>query len=243
MLIGQDFPKLEWQIMGFDFLEPNALIGDSIILITAIFFAIKTNRLKNSNSFFKHWTLFFTLFGVSFFVGGLGHLFFNYWGVRGKYFSWFAGILSAYLIEYAMLNIYPNLTLRKTLKKIAAIKLLFFLTAEAYILNSFNITDDPQKGLILPTVFSFIGLGLTLGILSVRYQKRITESFRFFWMSTLILVPNVFIQGLKINIHPYFDKNDFSHLLLIISMFFYFRALNGINSEMQGKSLSIEQVI
>ena len=243
MIIGQDFQKLEWHFMGFDFLEPNALIGDSIILIIALFFAFKTNKLQNENPFFKYWSYFFILFGISFFIGGLGHFCFNYWGVRGKYFSWFAGIFSAYIIEYAMLGILPNLSLRKTLKRIALIKLVVFIFFEAFLLTRYSIESNPQKGLVLPTIFSFIGLGLTLGLLSVSYQRKIAKSFRFFWMSTLILVPNVIIQGLKINIHPYFDKNDFSHLLLIISMFFYFKALSGIDQELNGKLLVPKKVL
>jgi hypothetical protein len=232
-MIGQDFPKIEWHFAGFYFLEPNALIGDTIILITALFFAYKTNKLNNENSFFKYWKYFFILFGISFFMGGLGHFFFNYWGAKGKYFSWFAGIFSVYLIELAMLGIFPIEKIRGKFQKIALVKLVFFISLEAYVLFAFDMQTNPQGGLIIPTINSFFGLGITLGILSIYLQQKIAYSFRYFWMSTLILIPNIFIQGLKINLHPYFDRNDFSHLLLIISMFFYFKALTGINSELK----------
>lgn len=240
MLIGEDFQKLKWHFSGFEFLEPNALIGDTLLLIVAFFFAYKTFQLKNKNSFFSYWTLFFILFGISFFVGGLGHFCFNYWGVRGKYFSWFAGIFSAFIIEFAMIEIYPNSALIKILKRIATAKLVLFIFLEIYVLNRYNIEANPQKGLIIPTLNSFIGLGLTLGFLSIYYQRKIADSFRFFWMSTLILLPNLIIQGLKINIHPYFDRNDFSHSLLIVSLYLYYKALQGINNDLEGRLIRID---
>jgi hypothetical protein len=239
MLIGKDFQKLTWHFSGYDFLEPNALIGDTLILIIALIFARKIHQLNNPNPFFRYWTLFLVLFGVSFFMGGLGHFCYNYWGIRGKYFSWFAGMFSAFIIEYAMISIYPKSNFRKYMKWIASIKLVLFLLLEIFALYLYTSDADPQKGLLLPTVYSFIGLGLTLGFLSLMYQRKISGSFRYFWMSTLVLLPNILIQGLKINLHPYFDRNDFSHLLLIVSMFFYFKALHGINKELNGRLITI----
>ncbi len=236
-MIGQEFPKIKWHFAGFNLLEPNALIGDTIILIIALILAYKTNKLNNDISFFKYWKYFFILFGISFFTGGLGHFFFNYWGVRGKYFSWFAGIFAVYLIEIAMLSIFPNEKIKIRFKALAFLKLIFFIGFEAFFLFTFNIETNPQKGLIIPTINSFLGLGITLGFFSVYLQRKIANSFRYFWISTLVLIPNVFIQGLKINLHQYFDKNDFSHLLLIISLFLYFKAISGIDNELKNKDL------
>jgi hypothetical protein len=41
----------------------------------------------------------------------------------------------------------------------------------------------------------------------------------------LLLIPSGLFISFKINIHPWFDKNDFGHLLLIVSMFLYFKSI------------------
>ena len=58
MLIGKDFDKIEFSFLGLNLLEPNAFIGDSIILITAIFLASKLRRFDMSNPFLKKLEIF-----------------------------------------------------------------------------------------------------------------------------------------------------------------------------------------
>ena len=92
MLIGKDFNKIEISLFGFELLEPNAFIGDSIILIVALFLASKIKNLSTSSEFFKNWRYFYLLFGFDMFFGGIGHLMFKYWGFNGKYLPWIIGI-------------------------------------------------------------------------------------------------------------------------------------------------------
>jgi hypothetical protein len=230
MLIGKDYPKIELNISGLNLLEPNAMIGDLLIFIISVMFAIKILRWKNSNWLFKWWIIFFLIFGISFLMGGLGHLFYNYWGIKGKYFSWFAGMSASTVIELSMLNLLPKLNLRKYLIRISLFKLVICYLIEFIILYSLNTDSDPALGLIVPSIASFLGIGLTLGILARYFELKYSSSFRYFWISTLVLLPNVFIQSLKVNIHPFFDRNDLSHCLIIISLLFYYKALKGINA-------------
>jgi len=55
VLIGKDFDKIEISLFGFDLVEPNAFIGDSIILIVALLLASKTKKLSDSSQFFENW--------------------------------------------------------------------------------------------------------------------------------------------------------------------------------------------
>lgn len=225
MLIGEDFPKIEFSLFGLDLVEPNALIGDTIILLIALFLARKTQKLSDGTPFFYYWKLFYLVFGISFFAGGLGHAFFNYWGVPGKYASWLLGIVSAFLIELAMISLYPKDQKRRLFNQLATLKLLLALGVELFVLFTVDLTSEPAKGLIVPTLSSVIGLGIILGGLGYYYQKKIHPSFKFLWISTLVLIPNTIIQGMKINIHPWFDRNDFSHVLLIIGCFLYMETI------------------
>ena len=231
MLIGKDFDKIETNIFGFKFLEINALYGDTLIFIVALIFAYKVSKLGQKSHFFKYWKWFFIVFGIGFFMGGLGHSFFNYWGVPGKYASWLIGIVAVLFIELAMISIFPTVSNRKTLVQFAVLKLFVALGVEIILLSTLDLSVDPSKGLIVPTINSVIGLGLVLGGLAVHYQKKIGPSFRYLWLSTLVLIPNTAIQGMKINIHPYFDRNDFSHVLLIAGLFLYMKSINEYNKE------------
>lgn len=227
MLIGEDFQKMEFNLFGLDLLEPNAMIGDTVILVVSLMLAYKTYKISDKSEFFRYWKWFYIIFGLGFFMGGLGHALYNYWGVPGKYASWLIGIVSVVFIELALISIYPLESKRKLLSNIAIIKLILALIVEGIILASIDLSIDPSKGLIVPTVNSVIGLGLVLGGLGYYFQKAIDPCFRFLWYSTLVLIPNTVIQGMKINIHPWFDRNDFSHVLLIIGCLIYLKSIRG----------------
>ena len=125
-----------------------------------------------------------------------------------------------------MISVYPDETKRKLLNNIAFIKLILALIIEGIALGTLDLSVDPSKGLIVPTISSVIGLGLVLGGMAVYYQRVLDPSFRFLWWSTLVLIPNTVIQGMKINIHPWFDRNDFSHVLLIAGCFLYMSTIS-----------------
>ena len=126
MLIGKDFDKIEFSFLGLELLEPNAFIGDVIILITALFLASKLRKFDLSNPFFKNWTYFFLFFGFGMFLGGVGHLMFNYFGFYGKYIPWLMGIWAVYFIEKAMISLLNN-NYKAFLNKVILFKLFLFI--------------------------------------------------------------------------------------------------------------------
>lgn len=226
MLIGADYPKIEFELFGLQLVEPNAFIGDTIILLIALFFYSKLNRQQYHNApFLKNWKRFYLTFGISFFFGGLGHLLYNYTGVLGKTPSWLLGMVASFFIEQAMFSIYPTIEKRKILKQISSIKLIVFILLEIIVLATFDLSKTPEKGLILPTLCSTIGLFFCLGVLGAFYQKRIHSSFRFLWYSVFILIAASIPQSLKINFHQYFDRNDMSHVFLIIGLILYYQTI------------------
>lgn len=229
MLIGQDYDKIEFKAFGLDLLEPNALIGDSLIFLFSIYFFFKVTKLGYSSAFYTWWKRFFFVFGLGFFVGGLGHLFYNYWGVEGKYFSWFMGITASYCIEQAMIVCHPNTTTKSRLKWLSVIKNLGFALSLLYMILTADLNINPHTGMIFPTLNSVIGLGFALGYLGYYYAKNIDPNFKYLWMSALIMLPSALTQAFKISIHQWFDRNDIGHLLLIISMFFYYASISRVS--------------
>jgi hypothetical protein len=233
MKIGEDFNPVEFDLFGFHLIEPNALIGDTFIAFVSFFLAYKTyqiSKLYSTNDlnrgFFSYWKIFFIIFGVSFIGGGLGHSFFNIWGVQGKYFGWITSIIAVFFIEQAMLSILKS-KYKKIFKKLSLIKLVL---AEIALVSVFVIADmdaDPQKGLLVPSVSTAIGFITCLGMLGVVYQKTMTRSFMWFWISVLTMVPSAIFQGMKISLYPLFDRNDMSHILLVLALIFYWKGIYG----------------
>jgi len=228
MKIGEDFPKIEWEVLGFELLEPNAFIGDTIIAALAVVLFWKTRALyrKNMNSYNYLWMWFFLVFGIGFFVGGVGHLMYNYFGIYGKYGAWFIGIFSSLLLELAMVSQLANY--KPLIERIVLGKATLALILLIVLVSTTDLSTEPLKGLIIPTINSFIGLLFALGYLGYRYTKTKSKDFRYLYLSIVVLLPTILFQALKINFHPWFDRNDVSHVLIIITLLLYFTSLRKV---------------
>ncbi|MCO5259360.1 MAG: hypothetical protein M9916_04390 [Crocinitomicaceae bacterium] len=232
MQIGTDFPKIEFQLFGLDLLEPNGIIGNTLIFLLSFFFFFKVKKLKKDGdaTFIKNWRLFYLTFGITFFTGGLGHLFYNYFEVAGKIPSWFISFFSPYYIEQAMITIYPNKEKQPLFRKISRLKLILFICAEAVLLINYDISHKPELGLIIPSLSSILGLVTCLGVLGLYYKKAIHRSFINLWYAMLVLLFSLLPQVFKFNIHPYWDRNDLSHFLLLFTLILYYLAIKHYHS-------------
>jgi len=222
MLIGSDYPKIDFSCFGLELLEPNAMLGDLVICIVSLFFAFKVGKMPLQNTFFVAWRWFFILFAIGFLLGGLGHLMYNYWEVSGKYASWYLGIISVFFIERAMISIHPNKTFVRVFNFVVFGKLIAAVSVASAVFVLFDLKENPSLGLRVPSFNSTVGLLFSLGFLGFFYYKKLSSVFKPFWISVLVLFPAVFFQSLKINLHQWFDKNDASHFLLAISLTLYF---------------------
>jgi hypothetical protein len=224
--IGSDFEKIEFNFCGFDLLEPNSLIGNTILFISALIISRKVQKLSIETPFFNFWRVFFIAFGCSFFIGGLGHGFYNYWGVVGKYPGWIASIISLYFMERAMLSLlkHPRRSVSVFLSKI---KLLIFVVLELTIFTFLDLKENPQLGLLIPSIASAFGFLTCLGYLGWRYTHEINSSFRYFYWSVVVLIPSAVLQGMKISIAPWLDRSDLSHLLLLVVILLHWNGVRG----------------
>jgi len=228
MLIGENFDKISFEMFGLQLLEPNTFISDILIVLVSIFAAYKVSRFQTKSIYFKYWTIFFVFFAISTFFGALGHLLFNYWGLAGKYPAWFLVPFSVFFIEQATFVLLESDKLRKTLKIISWTKLIVALVGVILTILFVDLTDY-SKGMRIPTLNTTIGLAFCLGILGYSYMKRINSCFKYFVISTFVLIPAALFQSLKINIHPWFDKNDGTHVILSIGVIFFYITLKKYN--------------
>jgi hypothetical protein len=233
MLFGTDFDKIEFQIFGLNLVETNAFIGDFILGVFVIYLAIKIHRLNSEMPFFKNWKLFFVTLGTGFFLGGIGHSMFLYFGVYGKYSGWLLSIISVTYLEVAILSIHPSTEKGKLLLVISKIKMFVAISLEIGILVFVNLTNDPQRGLWVPLINSGIGFIFCLGYISHKYQKIITNSFRSLKIVLVLMFPAAIIQYFKISIYPWLDRNDIGHFLLAITFFMYWKAIKGYHNYLE----------
>ena len=234
MLIGKDFDKIEISLFGFDLVEPNAFIGDSIILIVALLLASKTKKLSDSSQFFENWRYFYLLFGIDMFLGGIGHLMFKYWGFNGKYLPWILGIFCVFFVERAMISLLKSNT-KVIWKNLSLFKLVLALLLELGVFYAIDMSKDHSIGLRIPAINSAIGFVFSLAILGNKYREEIDKNFVFMIYGVLLLIPSGLFISFKINLHPWFDKNDFGHLLLIVAMFLYFKAIKSYSKIVENK--------
>ncbi len=224
-MIGEDFPKIQWDIFDLQLLEPNAMIGDIVLFAMSLFFAAQIRKMNRTQPFFKYWRLFFVWFGWSFILGGCGHLFYNYTGLWGKYPSWILGMVSTFYLAKAMISLWSDPKQKTWFTHSALALLILGILTECMVFVKVDLTIDQSKGLFVPTLVSGIGLIFSLGFLGTYYHLKLGSHFKNFWIAALILLPNAFIQNQKINLHPWFDRNDFSHVLLLLSLMLYLQGI------------------
>lgn len=227
MLIGEEFQKIEFQLFGLDLLEPNAFIGDVFIFILAFYFAYKLKGFVQT-PFVKNWYRFFILFGLGFFIGGLGHLFYNYLGIPGKWFGWFAGIVYVFYIEQAIIPFIEKEKTRTLLILLSKVKLVLAFIAEVLVVSLIDLSADYSPAMKVPLINSSTGLIFTLAILSFFFMKRIHVGFKYFIFSVLVMLPSLVFQVLNINLYPWFDKNDVSHVFVFIGTIFYYLGVKSV---------------
>lgn len=230
MLIGQDYSKIELEFFGWMFQEPNAFITDFFMATISLVlgFGLIKNYLKTE--FETWWISFFVLFGISSLFGAFGHLFFHYWGVAGKFPNWITGIPVIYFIERGMLTLIPEETKRIRYKFLALYKMIFVYTLFGWICLTFPINEKPQLA-FLPIAFNTIfGVIMSAGILGYQFSKK-ERAFKFIFFGVVVMIPSAFVFLLKINPHPWFDKNDLSHILLTAGILFFYFGIQKLKNE------------
>lgn len=232
MIIGGDFEKIEFNLFGLELLEPMAFIGDTIIFFISLFILIKINKVPQKSPFFIKWKWFFIIYGLGFFIGGLGHVFYNYTGLFGKYPSWLAGIFTVFFAESAMISLLKNGKLKTLFSKISKAKLLIVVIIELIVFMTVDLEKDIFAGLKVPTYNTLVGFVFSFSYLGYKFSKEISPVFKYLWISVLMMIPVGVIQTLKLSFHPWFDRNDFSHVLLIISMLMYYQAIKGYSKHL-----------
>ncbi|WP_027418506.1 DUF6962 family protein [Crocinitomix catalasitica] len=221
-MIGSDYEKIEFVLFNLNLLEPMGFITDTLLAILSITLGLKLRKLKIYHPFKTYWIAFFYIFGIGAFLGGLGHLFFNYWGVSGKFPSWISGPIAIYTLEQAMISVHPNQSRLGLYKLLSFWKLIIVFTIFTLVCIYLPIYENPTLAFLPSAINTILGVVLTAGILARYYAKTVNNAYMYFVYGVLILLPSAFIFLLKINLHQWFDKNDFSHILMMLGILYFY---------------------
>lgn len=203
--------KLPFQLFGLCLQEPMALITNWLIAFTSIFLF---TRIKTPiNLFQKHWKMFYLLFGISTFFGGLGHLLFYYFEVYGKFPCWVTGVIAAFHAGKAMIS-------NKLISEQRQKRLTNFLLFKGLLLCIMAILMKSFIYVMIDAAITYLFFCLGFGLY---YWKKGSDGFKYTVFAVLILLPSIFIFTLQINPHIWFNKDDLSHILMVTTIiFFYF---------------------
>ncbi len=201
--------KIAFEWMGLRLLEPMSLIMNWLISLQCLIYFFRLP--KNSSPFIYWWRGFFLFFGISTIFGGLGHLLFNYFDIYGKIPCWTIGIVGGYCAARGVLSCFkPGIVERR---------LLFFLVLKCVVLWFLGIMTLKFLFISLDASISYL---VFCGFVGFFLYREGIVPLKYTVIGVLILLPSVFIFGFEINIHPWFNKDDFSHVLMIGCIYYFY---------------------
>lgn len=234
-MIGADYEKIQFTLAGLNLLEPMALITDTILGALFVYLGYRVHKFGlNDEPFYRTWRIFFFVFGIGAFLGGLGHGFYNYWGIIGKMPSWLAGPISIYLIERAMILAHINERQKKLFLLLSNIKMVIVYIVFFVIICTLNVAENNRYAFMPIAINTILGVVMTAGVLGFYLSKKVTIYYRYFFWGVVILFPSAFLFLFKINLHQWFDKNDFAHVLMGVGISYFYLGAKKV-AQFEGK--------
>lgn len=198
--------KFEW--LGLHLQEPMAIISN--LLIAALCFFAWFNLKRWNNAPNRWWRLFFLFFGISTIFGALGHAFYGYWGVEGKFPCWMMGGLANCAAAKAMFE-FPT-TRPAPYKE-------WLIWLRSGLMVALAISTQKFIFIAIDAIITYVFYTGVFGY--ILYRRGVRET-RFMVYGVIILFPSAFIFLMKLNLHRWLNKDDLSHLLMLGCIFCFY---------------------
>jgi hypothetical protein len=201
--------KIEFSLFGLDLLEPMAFVTNMCIMIVCLVAYYRTREL--SSGYALWWKRFFLSFALASFFGGLSHVFWNYWWFFGKIPSWFFGVTATTCSAFAMLEVDKlKLNTKNRIWVLIALRgILVLIGAYAFWKFLFVAID---------TIVVYIAL---TGVYGAILWKKGYAHMKYNLIAMIFLIPTAFIFLLKIDLHVWMNREDLSHLLMCVAIYFF----------------------
>lgn len=201
---------IKFELLGLQLQEPMALVTNWLISSFCFFAFFKLRRFKSEANYF--WRMFYLTFAISTFFGGLGHLFFQYTGMYGKFPSWTFGTLANCFAALGMLN-FKDFSVPTSYAK-------WIVWSKAIIMLSLAIITQKFVFVAIDAIVTYIGY---TGVYAYyMLSKRNAKFLKQIIIAVLILLPSAFIFLLKLNVNRWLNKDDLSHILMLACVYFFY---------------------
>ena len=208
--------KIRYELFGLQLQEPMAFITNGLI---AIFCLWAYRSLRNDISVNKYWKSFYLFLGVSSFLGALGHTFFMYFDIYGKMPSWILACAANVCSGWGMLKYDQEINAKNPFVHFVWIKSLILLTTSILI----------QK-FVFVAVDAIVSYLLFTGYYALRLRKHGYESMKYMAIEVIGMLPSAFVFLFKWSPFLWLNKDDISHLLILVGIYFFYVALKkGVN--------------
>jgi hypothetical protein len=216
--------KIAFELFGLQLLEPMAMVTNWMMAIFSIyaFLKLKPTSLKTD---VYYWKKFFFWFAIAAFFGGIGHLFFNYFGIHGKFPNWITAIIAGY---YAAMAVVINSSSVENMKKHKV-----FVLVKGGLLLILAIYFEKFVFIAADAILTYI---IYCGFISNAYVKQGLFEMKYMVYGVLVCLPSVFIFFFKLNPHRWLNKDDLSHLLMLACIYFFYL---GAKKRMDNNSMAI----
>jgi hypothetical protein len=210
------FEIIEFSFAGLHLQEPGALISNWLITAFSIY-AYKSINWSNSpaSSAFKK---FYLVLAISTFLSGFGHVLFQYFDVFGKYPAWILAVTSGYYISTGILYYWRSHKSYKLLK--------YFLITKSIVLLSLSLLNQTFVFIAIDSILTYL---LYCGYLAGRMWAKNNLDMQYFVYGILVLIPSAFIFLMNINLHKYLNRDDLSHLLMLICIILFYYGVRKMN--------------
>jgi len=199
--------KIEFVFLGMNLLEPMAMVTNLFVIFVCVY-GYKMSKHKNT----KYWNLFFALFALASFFGGLSHLFWNYWGFYGKILPWLLGVAATSFLTYAMVRLFGFSAQTER-------KLVILLILKAVVLLLLAFWNWNFLFVAIDTIFSLV-LACGIGGWILFYTKK-SENVKYILQGVLAMLPAAFIFLFKFDAHDWLNREDLSHILIAMGLLFF----------------------
>ena len=211
-----DLIKFEW--LGLHLQEPMAIIMNGLISLFCFFAFFRLRKWGSEANYW--WRMFYLIFGISTFFGALGHAFFQYFDVYGKFPCWITGCVANVCAAKGMLS-FPHTKPMKYATQLAIAKSAVLLVL-ALITQKFVFVA-------IDAIITYIAY---TGVFAQLLAKRGLGEMKFMVIGVAVLIPSAFIFLLKLNPHRWMNKDDVSHILMLFCIYCFYLGMKswGIRS-------------
>ena len=200
-------------LWGITFTEPTTFLTDMLVVAVCAVSSVKLyrNAIPSSRQNFR--LLFLILIGISALTGGIYHLLTLYVSKNMAYASWIVSGLGIFMLEMWTLSFLQD-------KR----RLIFLsIAASALFIASFT-------GVLIMKTFFPIVLRSIIGIFAIVVPARLQtknqlpeQIFKYFTYGVAFSILSGIAYIPALSIHKWFNNADMGHVLLAISMYYFYR--------------------